>query len=187
MDNKLLGTLLRVCLHGFRLITFVQFQILKLKRQTQVLYSMTLNFNHRAIMTICSVHFKRGKKTYANYCDDQSCLHTLTFCWLLHVYYCVVAIIIILLIIIIIIINSTVIARVLSPNFLLNKKLTFRTKLFGQLLRSLLHLLLFMIYHIHECNIHDKFNGKFFEWPFGTDKFCCHRCMLLGQVIKKNI
>jgi len=134
-------------------------------------------------------HIYKQLLKWVYYCDDQSCLHTLTFCWLLHVHYCVVAIIILLIIIIIIIIiiiNSTVIARVLSPNFLLNKKLTFRTKLFGQLLRSLLHLLLFMIYHIHECNIHDKFNGKFFEWPFGTDKFCCDRCMLLGQVIKKK-
>ena len=33
---------------------------------------------------------------------------------------------------------------------------------------------------------YEKFNIKSFVCPFGTDWFCCHRCMLLGQ-IKKHL
>ena len=32
---------------------------------------------------------------------------------------------------------------------------------------------------------YDKQNIKFRVCPFGTDWFCCHRCMLLGQI--KNL
>ena len=33
---------------------------------------------------------------------------------------------------------------------------------------------------------YEKFNIKYFLCPFGTDCFCCHRCVLLGQ-IKKHL
>ena len=33
---------------------------------------------------------------------------------------------------------------------------------------------------------YEKFNIKYFLCPFGTDWFCCHRCVLLGQ-IKKHL